>query len=155
MFFAFPHIAINSEGEVGAITRPGRPKKSCACGALQKVRRWEPRVTPSASLVQLPDPTTPNTAAATSILHGLHALLLHWDAWLSLVCPSPPLSSSLPQCLIELKAEGVDAAVRSPGLHDPLEPEYSILKQRLARRIRYEKMDVNMLDLVSLTQVGN
>ncbi len=36
VFFAFPHIAINSAGEVGAITRPGRPNKSCACGALQK-----------------------------------------------------------------------------------------------------------------------
>ncbi|GIL65559.1 hypothetical protein Vafri_19309 [Volvox africanus] len=93
VFFAFPHIAINSEGEIGAITRPGRPKKSCACGALQK-------------------------------------------------------------CLIELKSEGVEAALRSPGLHDPLEPEYSILKQRLARRVRYEKLDVGMLDLVSLTQVA-
>ncbi|GLC33492.1 hypothetical protein PLESTB_000080900 [Pleodorina starrii] len=93
VFFAFPHIAINSEGEMGAISRPGRPKKSCACGALQK-------------------------------------------------------------CLIELKAEGVEAAVRSPGLHDPLEPEYSILKQRLARRIRYEKTDVSVLDLPSLTQIA-
>jgi hypothetical protein len=36
VFFAFPHIAINSAGEVGAIARPGRPNKSCACGALQK-----------------------------------------------------------------------------------------------------------------------
>ncbi|PNH06654.1 hypothetical protein TSOC_006951, partial [Tetrabaena socialis] len=80
VFFAFPHIAINSEGEVGAITRPGRPKKSCACGALQK-------------------------------------------------------------CLMELKAESVEAAVRSPGVYDPLAPEYSILKQRLARRVRYEKLD--------------
>ncbi|GFH06001.1 LCIB_C_CA domain-containing protein, partial [Haematococcus lacustris] len=36
VFFAFPHIAINSAGEVGAIARPGRQNKSCACGALQK-----------------------------------------------------------------------------------------------------------------------
>jgi hypothetical protein len=36
VFFAFPHIGINSAGEIGAITRPGRPNKSCACGALQK-----------------------------------------------------------------------------------------------------------------------
>jgi hypothetical protein len=36
VFFAFPHIGINSAGEIGAITRPGRPVKSCACGALQK-----------------------------------------------------------------------------------------------------------------------
>ncbi len=60
---------------------------------------------------------------------------------------------ALPQCLVELKAEGVEAATRAPGLHDPLEPEYSILKQRLARRIRYEKLDPNLLDLPTLTQV--
>lgn len=28
-----------------------------------------------------------------------------------------------------------------PGVHDPLDPEYSILKQRLARRVRYEGQD--------------
>ncbi|KAJ9511326.1 hypothetical protein QJQ45_029740 [Haematococcus lacustris] len=90
VFFAFPHIGINSAGEVGAITRPGRPVKSCACGALQK-------------------------------------------------------------CLIELKAEGYSKNCKVPGVHDPLDPEYSILKQRLARRVRYENIDPTKMDLVSIT----
>jgi hypothetical protein len=42
-----------------------------------------------------------------------------------------------------------------PGVHDPLDPEYSILKQRLARRARYEKLDVSKLDLVSITKLAN
>ena len=41
-----------------------------------------------------------------------------------------------------------------PGVHDPLDPEYSILKQRLARRARYEKTDVSKLDLVSITKLA-
>lgn len=53
-----------------------------------------------------------------------------------------------------MKAEGVDPSCKLPGVHDPLEPEYSILKQRLARRIRYEKMDVKDLDLPSLTNLA-
>ena len=32
----FPHIAIDGEGHVGAIARPGRAGRSCACGALKK-----------------------------------------------------------------------------------------------------------------------
>lgn len=36
VFFSFPHIGIDENGEVGAISRPGRAKKSCACGALAK-----------------------------------------------------------------------------------------------------------------------
>lgn len=38
VFFAFPHIAIDESGELGAISRPNRPGKSCACGAMAKVR---------------------------------------------------------------------------------------------------------------------
>lgn len=93
VFFSFPHIAIDSSGEVGAIARPGRPKQSCACGALLK-------------------------------------------------------------CLGELKGEGVEPSCKVPGVHDPLDPEYSILKQRLARRVRYEKMDVQSLTLPVLTKVA-
>ncbi|CAG9467872.1 unnamed protein product [Pedinophyceae sp. YPF-701] len=33
IFWSFPHIAVDSEGKVGAISRPGRPE-SGACGAL-------------------------------------------------------------------------------------------------------------------------
>lgn len=93
MFFSFPHIAIDSEGKVGAIARPNRPGASAACGALIKT-------------------------------------------------------------MLDLKEEGVDAAVSSPGAHDPLEPEYSILKSRIARRIKYEKMDISNMSLVDVTKVA-
>ena len=35
VFFSFPHIAIDSRGTVGNISRPGRPGPSAACGALK------------------------------------------------------------------------------------------------------------------------
>ena len=95
VFLSFPHIAIDCEGVVGEVVRPGRPDPSCACGAL-------------------------NAA------------------------------------LIEIQADGLDAACSQPGRHDPLDPEYSILKQRLARRIRYEGLadQVAGLDLVAMTRVA-
>ncbi|GFR49404.1 hypothetical protein Agub_g11456, partial [Astrephomene gubernaculifera] len=93
VFFAFPHIAINSEGEMGALSRPGRPKQSCACGALLAI-------------------------------------------------------------LNAFKVEGVERSCKVPGVHDPLDPELTILQQRLARRVRYEKLDVQRLDLPGLTQVA-
>lgn len=34
MFMSFPHISVNALGDVGPISRPGRPGQSCACGAL-------------------------------------------------------------------------------------------------------------------------
>jgi hypothetical protein len=97
VFLSFPHIAIDAEGAVGAIARPGRPSASCACGAL-------------------------NAA------------------------------------LIDIQASGLDANCKVPGQHDPLDPEYSILKQRLARRIRYEGLtgaDVAALDLCEMTRVAD
>lgn len=93
VFFSFPHIAIGADGELGAITRPGRAAKSCACGALIK-------------------------------------------------------------CLGELKGQGVAENCRTPGVHDAEDPEYSILKQRLARRIRYEEQDVATMDLAEITKVA-
>ena len=35
VFFSFPHIAVDSQGTVGNISRPGRPGPSAACGALK------------------------------------------------------------------------------------------------------------------------
>ncbi|KAG2431752.1 hypothetical protein HXX76_009248 [Chlamydomonas incerta] len=93
VFFAFPHIAINSEGEMGALSRPGRPKQSCACGALLAI-------------------------------------------------------------LNAFKVDGVEKSCKVPGVHDPLDPELTILQQRLARRVRYEKLDVSKLDLPALTSVA-
>jgi hypothetical protein len=37
VFFAFPHCAVDETGELGAISRPNRPGKSCACGAMAAV----------------------------------------------------------------------------------------------------------------------
>jgi hypothetical protein len=96
VFFSFPHISIDARGEVGTISRPGRQKVSCACGAL-------------------------------------HA------------------------ALGDIRAEGVAANCRMPGVHDPLDPEYTILKQRIARRLRYEGAgdeDVNAMSLVDITKVA-
>lgn len=42
------------------------------------------------------------------------------------------------QCLGAFRADGLDAHCKVPGVHDPLDPELSILKQRLARRLRHE-----------------
>ena len=62
MFFSFPHIAIDSNGTVGAISRPNRAGASSACGALIA-------------------------------------------------------------CTGHLKEEGLEANCKTPGVHDPLEPE--------------------------------
>jgi len=93
VFFSFPHIAVDAEGVVGKITRPGRAGRSCACGALQK-------------------------------------------------------------CLNEFKAEGYECNCKAPGVHEALDVEYSILKQRLARRLKFEQTDMNTLDLAKITGVA-
>jgi hypothetical protein len=44
------------------------------------------------------------------------------------------------------------------AVHEPKDPEYSILKQRLARHMRHEGLsedDVQSLDLVEMTKVRN
>jgi hypothetical protein len=62
---------------------------------------------------------------------------------------------ALAKCLGELKVEGVTPdTCKVPGVHAPLDPEYTILKQRLARRIRHEKLDASALTLVSITEVA-
>jgi hypothetical protein len=96
VFFSFPHISIDSRGELGTISRPGRPGSSCACGALNKA-------------------------------------------------------------LVDIKSEGLATNCKIPGVHEPLDPEFTILKQRLARRLRYENVDdtkVGSLDLVEITKVA-
>ena len=56
--------------------------------------------------------------------------------------------------LKQIKATGLEAQTKQPGVHDPLDPEFSILKQRLARRIRFEGLAVEDMDLVQLTKVS-
>ncbi|KAG2452129.1 hypothetical protein HYH02_003161 [Chlamydomonas schloesseri] len=93
VFFSFPHIAIDSDGKVGAVSRPNRPGASAACGALIA-------------------------------------------------------------CMGDLKRDGVEANCKQPGVHDPLEPEYSILKQRIARRLAYEKINPLDCSLVDMTKAA-
>ena len=95
-FFSFPHISIDAAGNVGAISRPGRPGASCACGAL--------------------------------------------------------IGS-----LVQIKEAGLAASCKKPGVHDYADPELSILKQRLARRMRYEgwtEQQVQEMDLVDITKIA-
>ena len=64
---------------------------------------------------------------------------------------------ALDAALGDIRREGLEANCLQPGLHDPLDPEYSILKQRLARRIRYEGLtddQVEALDLCEMTRVA-
>ncbi|KAG2488590.1 hypothetical protein HYH03_012909 [Edaphochlamys debaryana] len=93
VFFSFPHIAIDSDGKVGSVSRPNRPGASAACGALIA-------------------------------------------------------------CMGDLKRDGLEVNCKQPGVHDPLEPEYSILKQRIARRLAYEKIDPLRCSLVDITKAA-
>lgn len=91
VFFAFPHIAIDSTGELGAISRPGRPGVSCACGAM---------------------------AGALNLF----------------------------------KTESPEKYHTQPGdQHDPMNPEFSILVHRLARRLTSD--DMPNMDLADITKV--
>ena len=65
---------------------------------------------------------------------------------------------ALAAALGDIRRDGLEANCLQPGLHDPLDPEYSILKQRLARRIRYEGLSdeqVEALDLCEMTRVAD
>nr|AXF42662.1 low-CO2 inducible protein LCI1850 [Chlorella sp. ArM0029B] len=96
IFFSLPHISINSKGEVGPMSRPGRPGQSCACGAL--IKSWS-----------------------------------------------------------DIRADGLTHSCKIPGVHDAVNPEYSILKQRIARRLRHEGEtddSVKEMSLVDLTYVA-
>ena len=92
VFFSFPHVAVDDDGNVGKIHRPGRPGESAACGAL---------------------------------ITALGAF----------------------------QADGVEAHAKEAGNHDADEPEFSILKHRLGRRIVSEGLSVDKLDIASITRV--
>lgn len=64
---------------------------------------------------------------------------------------------ALVKALGDFKADGLEASSKTPGVHEPENPEYSILKQRLARRIQRDgksEKDIPGLDLVELTKVA-
>ena len=56
--------------------------------------------------------------------------------------------------LAQIQETGLADQVKHPGEHDPLDPEFSILKQRLARRCAAEAANVNAMDLVGMTKVS-
>ncbi|GAB4813171.1 hypothetical protein N2152v2_000217 [Parachlorella kessleri] len=96
IFFSFPHIAIDSRGTLGHISRPGRPGVSCACGAVAKA-------------------------------------------------------------LGDIKRDGLISSCKPPGVHEAGDVEFSILKQRLARRLEFEGHtdgSVKTLTLADLTKVA-
>eukprot|EP00191_Tetraselmis_sp_GSL018_P001405 CAMPEP_0177599050 /NCGR_PEP_ID=MMETSP0419_2-20121207/12751_1 /TAXON_ID=582737 /ORGANISM="Tetraselmis sp., Strain GSL018" /LENGTH=727 /DNA_ID=CAMNT_0019091687 /DNA_START=111 /DNA_END=2294 /DNA_ORIENTATION=+ len=93
VFFSFPHIAIDSRGNAGKISRAGQCDTSSACGAMIGA-------------------------------------------------------------LSQLKAEGLEAYTARPGSHSPSDPEYSILKQRIAGRITQERLDVSGMDLIEFTRTA-
>ncbi|GAB4813693.1 hypothetical protein N2152v2_000739 [Parachlorella kessleri] len=60
------------------------------------------------------------------------------------------------KALGDIKSEGLQCNCKEPGVHEPLNIEFSILKQRLARRLVAEgqtDQSVTNLDLVELTKV--
>ncbi|KAI8472832.1 MAG: low-CO2-inducible protein [Monoraphidium minutum] len=61
---------------------------------------------------------------------------------------------ALAKALKELQVEGLQPNCRVPGVHDPIDPEYSILKQRLARRIRYERLNPEAMSLPDMTSLA-
>jgi len=54
----------------------------------------------------------------------------------------------------QLKAEGLEDNLVAEGVHTPKDPEYSILKQRIARRMVQEEVDPKDMDLVGITKVA-
>jgi hypothetical protein len=75
--------------------------------------------------------------------------------------PGRPGKSSacgaLLKALSDLKEEGLGANCKTPGVHEPENPEYSILKQRLARLVRKDgksEADVKNMTIVDLTKVA-
>jgi hypothetical protein len=95
IFVAMPHIAIEQDGSVGKIARPGR-LQSKACGAIYGV------------LKDLLAKATDGTLT--------DAQMAEWDKM------------------------------------DPVEPEYSVLRSKLAKRLLKKNVQIDQLDLVTLTK---
>lgn len=61
---------------------------------------------------------------------------------------------ALMKCMHDIKSEGLEVNKKVPGVHDPVDIEYSILKQRMARSICSEGLDVQKMDLVDVTKLA-
>jgi hypothetical protein len=174
VFFSFPHISINSRGEVGPLARPGRPEPSCACGALIKAHN---EIRTQGLMCNCKIPGGEPASARLPRRSGAAACQKPpcWPAHGRLPgCPGLPAPAK------HRKQAPIIAALRAPNplrfypslshfphathpppptcpVHEPLEPEYSILKQRIARRLRHEGAtdeSVKGLSLAELTRVA-
>lgn len=61
---------------------------------------------------------------------------------------------ALIKCMHDLKKEGIEVNKKQPGVHDPVDIEYSILKQRMARTICSEGLDIDKMNLADVTKVA-
>lgn len=61
---------------------------------------------------------------------------------------------ALIKCMHDLRKEGLADNKKTPGVHDPVDIEYSILKQRMARTICAEGLDPRVMDLADVTKVA-
>ena len=136
VFFALTHIAIDSEGNVGAIRRPGRQGISCACGALQ---------------------------AALNDFKAAHAKAMDPDFRTKLLTSEDASTSSTCEqwgmCRPGVQDQFRDEVEKAvfyqffpPGTHAPDDPEYTMLQNRLLRKIDIDK--IQELDLVNITKAA-
>ena len=138
---------------VGNISRPGRAATSCACGALIKSLGEIKRDGLVCSCKQPGGARA--AAAAPALLVPPLRLALVCAGWQPCGTPSTFLLPSPGPVHSPYRLLPPFPATRH-AVHDPEDIEYSILKQRLARRLEFEGLtdaDLERLDLVGLTQV--
>jgi len=68
--------------------------------------------------------------------------------------PGSCACGALISALNQIKEEGLSSSSTEAGYHDPLNPEFTILKQRLATRMKDEGKAPGELDLVSFTKLA-
>ena len=181
VFWAFPHIAIDPQGNVGRIRRPGRKGDSCACGALKaaldefkaKAQRRESLLRESPKPGDVPSggegASSPmasshggtNEVARGSLRHRrsidediLEGVVMDMEG---MVFHQPQPGRKATDAPIGWDKKPLDAsrfeyAFYPPGTHAITNPEYSILQNRLLRHVHEE--DIPALDLVALTKVA-
>jgi hypothetical protein len=153
VFFAFPHCAVDEAGKLGAISRPNRPGESCACGAMAAVRLLA--CFASFALLLLLLLLVCFQLGSALLARTVHPHNQHTTNH------QPPTNNHQTkptqhnkQSLGQFQAQGIEPNCRVPGVHDPLDPEFSILKQRLARRIKAEGLEPAAMNLADITSVA-
>jgi hypothetical protein len=121
------------------MSRPGRPGQSCACGAL--IKSWN-ELRSEGVTCNCKIPGGERWREQEGVLGPPAAASLSHSPLPQLAARPPHRSPSLPLL---------------PAAHDAVDPEYSILKQRIARRLRHEgetDESVQALSLVDVTKVA-